>query len=742
MAHLRLPRFVAGGHLAAFLMFAAPLSLAAPLRLHLLDDRGSTIGSSIKVCVYRGVETICFEQSPYEVPTSMRDFDSLTAEGPSHGPIHLRRIDLRHEGTDELSVRIPRKAELAIQGLPADPITLSLYGSDDATFRKPAFRFENVKAMGLLIPAQRFVLALSDGRNAPDLQLLSAKPGSQYHIDYHRRPGWSLLFRSVATERAPVDGAAASLLSAAAPGKERELAKTVSDRDGLGTISGVTESYVTISVSAAGYLKTSAPGITAGRGTFTFREMALERGGYVKAEVTLDGTPATGSACQIASTQQKRDSGSRLPTAEVLAEVKVSKSGICETPRMAHGDYVFRVIPKDSGNSDDQSITLAEDQALDLEVKLRRYGVSGTVRRGEKPEAGALVFVTNDADFPGFPAGRSAPPDPLKLETDDEGRYDGTVWRSGRYTFTVASRSLAAAGTKTVDVGDDGAVVDFQLNEGDVSGVVVDQQNKPVPNAWVNLSFRVPGGWENRYGYGDEDGKFSFPLQEGGRLKLMAGKDGYKNSDEIELNVSPDQAPPPQMLVVSHLDTIDGHILWPDGNGAAGIGVATYDAAPGRAPINAGSVLTEPDGHFSVAKASGSTTRVFVTGLGCPLQVADIANDGQDVRLRCATISSSLEITMKKTDRTGVQDERVLLRWNGILIPREILSSHLIFLGMPDGTDSGGRLTIVALPPGNYDVFLQDASSEATISEGLQYGFISTVTLAPMETAELEVRLQ
>ncbi len=728
--------------LLAALLLLAPASQAAPLRLRLLDDRGKPITEPVKVCLYRGLETSCLERSPYEVPPSMQKFESLTAEGPAHGPINLNRSELAGPGPFELSVRIPRKGLLTIQGLPTDPVALSLYAGDDTTFRKPAFRFEHIEAAGLRIPAQRFVLALSEGRSAPDLQLLTVKPGAQYGIVYHRRPGWSLLFRSVGAGRAPVARAEAILLSAAAPGKEKEISKSTSDLDGLGTVSGVVEPFATLSLSAAGYLAESAPGLTAARGTFTFREVVLERGGNVKALVTLDGKAAAGAACQLASTQRKQDSGSRLPTADVLAESPVSVSGTCETPRLRHGDYVFRVIPRDSHNSDDQLVMLPEDGTVDLEVRLRRYSVSGTVRRGEKPEPGMLVFATNDADFPAFPAPRSAPPEPLKMETDEEGRFHGAVWRSGKYTFTVTTKAVVVAGTRTVEVGDDGAIVDLQLNEGDLSAVVVDQRDTPVPNAWVNASVRIPGGWDNRWGYADEAGQYSFPLEGGGPVKLIAGKDGYKNSDEVELNVSPDQTIPTQRLVVTKLDTIEGHVLWPDGSGASGIDVATYDATPNRAPIDAGSVLTEPDGHFSVARAPGGSTRVFVTGAGCPLQAADIANDSTDVRLVCAPVSSGLEATMKKSDGTPVQDEHVLLRWNGMVIPRAILKSHLTFLGMPDGTDGSGRLAIVALPPGNYDVFLQDSSSEATISEGLPYGFISTVTLPPMETAELEVRVE
>ena len=135
---------------------------------------------------------------------------------------------------------------------------------------------------------------------------------------------------------------------------------------------------------------------------------------------------------------------------------------------------------------------------------------------------------------------------------------------------------------------DDGAVVDFQLNEGDMPVVVVDQRDTPVPKAWVNASVRIPAGWDNRWGYADEAGRYSFPLEGAGPVKLIAGKDGYRNSDEIELDISPDQAVPPQKLVVTKLDTIEGHVLWPDGSGAQGIGVSTYDDRPAGRPSRPG----------------------------------------------------------------------------------------------------------------------------------------------------------
>lgn len=552
-------RIVPAWHLGVFLGLMASPTVAAPLRLRLLDDRGTPIEASVKVCLHRGLDTVCVEKLPYEVPASMQDFDSLTAEGPEHGPIHVRRGDLVNTEAGDTSVRISRKAFLTVKGLPSDPISLSLYSGDDSTFRKPAFRFENVKAPGLWIPAQRFVLALSDGRNAPDLQLLTAKPGGKSSVVYHRQPGWSLLFRSLGTTRAPVKGATAILLSAAAPGNERELRKTTSDSDGLGVLTGVTQPFATLSISGAGYLKSATPGLTAGRGTFAFREVALERGGNVSAVVTLDAEPAVGAVCQLVSTQAKPTTGVRLRSAEVFTETRVSQDGKCQTPRFRHGDYVFRVIPKGANNSSDEVITLAEDQTLELEVKLRRYSVSGTVRRGRKPAPGALVFVTNNEDYPAF--GRTAPPEPLKLEADEDGHYGGVVWKRGLYSFTVANKALVAGALKEADVGLDGATVDFELNDDDISGVVVDQDDQPIVDCFVNLAKTVPGGLDNTWAWTDETGRFTFPLEGSGHIELTAEKIGYRDAEPVSLDISAEAAVPPQRIVLERLDRIEGHVL-------------------------------------------------------------------------------------------------------------------------------------------------------------------------------------
>jgi hypothetical protein len=735
-----LNRFVLGAVLLS--LTSAPVA-GAVSRLRLQDDRGKQIQGPVKVCLSRGLETTCLDEPPYLIPPSMRVFDSLTAEGPEHGPVHLITVDSKTTGSEEYTVSLPRKALLVVSGIPQEPMTLSLYSRDSDSFRKPSYRYERPAISRIRIPAQDFLMSLSEGQNAPDLQFLSAEPGKKYSISYHPRRGWSVLLRCLSSgTRKPVAKATIVALSASIPGSERELGRSVTERDGLVAISGIAEAYATMSMSADGYLKRSVYGVKAGPGTFGFREELLERGGSIKAHVTLDGEPAVGASCRLVSTRSKREPGRRLPTSVVLSENRVGEDGTCTTPSFPQGDYIFRVIPKGAANGDDESIVIWEEQTRELEVKLRQIEVRGTVRRGEKPEVGAVVWIMNEEDAETSPSGRSAPPEILKAETDEDGHYRGHVWRLGKYDFTVANRADMAAASKSIEVGSDGVTVDFQLNDSDISGIVVDQDDKPVAEAWVNLEQPVSGGRQTRYGISDNSGQFHYSMEGAGPVRLLAGKKGYRKADPVDLNVSPDATVPPVTMAVTRLDSLDGQVVSATGSPMPGVRVATYQAVSGRAPDAAGDALTDADGQFSVPRALGPSSRVFVTGPGCPLQALDVVNDDEKKTFQCTPVSSGLEVTIKKADETPVQDEHVLFRWNGLLVPRVVLNSHLTLLGMPTGTDGSGRITIVALPPGDYDVFLMSGSSEATISGGLQYGFVSTVHLDPMTTVEVEAHVQ
>jgi hypothetical protein len=78
----------------------------------------------------------------------------------------------------------------------------------------------------------------------------------------------------------------------------------------------------------------------------------------------------------------------------------------------------------------------------------------------------------------------------------------------------------------------------------------------------------------------------------------------------------------------------------------------------------------------------------------------------------------------------------VILRVGGIVVPRGVLSNHLVQMGLPADADGSGHLVLPNLAPGIYGLFFAGLAMEGSIAAGVQKGFLATVPLAPMDTAE------
>ena len=233
----------------------------------------------------------------------------LRVEGPDHGPASLRYGDLEaREG--RLLARVPRKALLQIEKLPADLLTVSVYDQRAPSFDKPLFSAKSVGPDGIKIPAGDFLVSLSSGRQAPDLHLLSAAPGSVTRVEYRPRRGWSLVLRCRgARDRQPLASSSVSLESVLgydAPNRLIEEQKT--GEDGLAIFSGLLGRTVDAGVRHSEYLSQKVQGLSAAPGALAFREVVLEEGGRLRVKVLVEGRAQEGVGCKIVDPQAAKDS--------------------------------------------------------------------------------------------------------------------------------------------------------------------------------------------------------------------------------------------------------------------------------------------------------------------------------------------------------------------------------------------------------------------------------------------------
>lgn len=705
--------------------------------LSLLDDRGRPLDAPVQVCFVRELETECTDVGRQGVSgIALRPFELLRVEGPEHGPVTVRRAELGVNDNGGFRLAVPRKARLAIAGLPEETVVLSLYAVDDPEARQPRFRYELEGEGELRVPAGGHLASLSRRGFAPDLHALSALPGGDLRIRYRESDGWSLALRLVSPEDdSPVPGASVEVVPTSDfDDHVREPVRRRTDALGFALFSGLTEHLVRAVVRHPDLAETEVQGLFATPGTFDLRHVTAERGGTVEARIRVDGEAAAGAECAIVRDAGPDEAGHAV--IEPVQHVEADADGACRIEHVVPGVRFLRVHP-DRGSSSvvDRQVQVISEQVIPVDVDLATIQLTGTVLRGAEPAGPGYEIGINHF----LPAGPGGSRDEIAhATTDDEGAFHAVLWTPGDYYLLLSGPSGVPFTSKRAYLEEPVEEVNFLLSEREIRGRVVDQDGEPVEEIPVSLTWNRSAHVGART---DAAGEFSFPLgSEEGDASLSARGAGYAPSEVVHRTVVNGAPIPPVTLTVRELERIRGR-LTAGGAPVANGRVWSFRATPGGAPTTLGFDRTGPEGTFEAPPAPGAATWLYASGPGCPLEVHEVAPPippGQ-VELRCGSIPAGLRLRLLGGDGSPLDRRSLILRHEGRVIPRDVLRDHLAVLGVPAATDGRGWLVLPALAPGDYELYLGDASNEATVAQGLRHGFLAAVTLVPQRVHELEI---
>ncbi len=726
--------------------------MASPLFVQLVDDRGQAIVDPLRVCFQLALHSDCTNVVGGRV-RAPEDFAAIAVEGDGHGPATVARQALSLASDGGLRAEVPRKAQLTVERSEeaARPgterraaMTVSLYSPASPEFRTPAWRATLAPGETTLrVPAGSFVVSLGAGDAAPDLQRLAAQPGGKVRLRYRPRHGWSLLVRvRSAVDGRAVGSAAVRLSELRGFGQSGStLSAMASGNDGLAFLVGLQANLASLSVQHAGYLPARLAGISAGSGTFAFRDVPLDVGGRVIAHLSTHGRPLADARCRIDAIDVAAPAAREAST--TLWQGTSDPGGTCRSAQLPAGGYKLRVKLADGGLAS-RWVTVSEGQDDDEDLALLASRISGVVSRGHQPVAGYRVQA---AKIPyGGPAGARME-DAGAAESDEAGSYSLTVWSPGTYSLALKTPAGAAvAGRRTVTVtGDDTQTVDFTLDSSAITGKVIDPEGRPAPGAWVGLIFSQ-GAVKTTTG---DDGTFELDSQVEGAATVEAGKAGFGGADPVQVQMGPDAPIAPLTLTLKRKSTLHGTVLSAAGAPVAGALVTSvYATAAGVQPY--GTAVSGGDGSFDLEIGDGAP-RAFVSGPGCPLSLFDLtltadsaSTDGTTDAaapnlLRCPAEPAVLALAFVDPAGRPVAHSSVILRAGGTIVPQRILAGHLQQLGLPADSDGSGQLVLAGLAPGDYDLFLGSASSEGAIAAGVQGGALGSVTLLPLRTTELQV---
>jgi hypothetical protein len=161
-------------------------------------------------------------------------------------------------------------------------------------------------------------------------------------------------------------------------------------------------------------------------------------------------------------------------------------------------------------------------QETGVQVHLSPIRVHGTVRLGTKPARGFhLTIFSDDAVIPG----RGGEDAVTAATTDEEGEYEATLWSAGKYSLSLTNPRGTPATAKWQDLEPPEEVIDFQLDEASVSGIVEDQAGKAVEGAAVVLRWQGSDNTSTRVAFSAADGTFQFPMVASGPAALQAHRE-------------------------------------------------------------------------------------------------------------------------------------------------------------------------------------------------------------------------
>ncbi|MEA2599546.1 MAG: hypothetical protein QOF89_538 [Acidobacteriota bacterium] len=709
-----------------------PAPAGPPIGLR--DDRGEPISSPLEICFRTDLRSDCVALKAGDDFTPPAGWRSLRIEGPDHGPASFQAEDFAPGSDGSPRLRIPRKALLKIEKLPAEPLTVSLYDQEATSFDKPRVKVSGVGPEGVRIPAGELIVSLTSGRKAPDLHRLAVLPGALASLQYQPRPGWSLIVRSSSTRtRQPVEAAVISLEGVQGYDvPNRPAGEQTTGAAGLALFSGLAGRRIDAAVRHEDFLPRKVQGLSAPPGGLAWREIALEEGGRIRARVRTRGQAREGAQCRMIDLRSPVSANAETWKPQVLYEGRADRNGICLTGRVHAGTYHLSVRLGEGRAALERDVVVAEGLDTDEELSFSEIKVRGTVTRGDRPAPGLTISVLESQEDP------QTIMEVARAKSGEEGGYEVALAKPGRYTFWLhTSPEAPPIAERSERVEEDGeTTVDFSLETATVHGKVVDEEGQPIEAARVKLRWNVSTETFQRT---DPQGKFEFFLEGPGHGEVTARKKGYRESPFQEVDLKDETELAPLVVVLTREKPFRGTLSSAAGQPVAGGWVGSMRGYYGDEPIRFSNGRTDAAGQFEVPVVDGGPNRLFASGPGCPLSIFEPLDANGELALRCQGQPATLDVTLTDAAGRPVPNASILLRRGNVIIPRTLLFQHLLFLGVRPETDASGRIVMPNLAPGDYDVFVADPVSEGMIEAGSRTGYLTSTRLSPLTTTELQL---
>ncbi|MEZ6185149.1 MAG: carboxypeptidase regulatory-like domain-containing protein [Planctomycetota bacterium] len=490
-------------------------------------------------------------------------------------------------------------------------------------------------------------------------------------------------------------------------GASAQLAATT-DAEGRAQLSPLGPGEYTLEASHADYAPRSVPLAVGPQGAGPLR-IELKAGGTLRGRaLEADGTPLVG---QIMVTQR-----GTLEKNDGTQQGELDAEGAFEVGRLASGDYDVHFMDLAAAfNGSARIVLLGSFSVRSGETVTREFrcepeaevgALQGVLLQGSEPVAGRMVQARSEDGTSVWGGGL------LWVNTDEEGRFEHTSVRPGRYVV-----SSSGTGEVVVDVrGGATAQVELRIKQGVIAGRVVDQLGAPLSGARVHLRPFDSRDFDlislQNQVTSDASGGFSIDTLPPGRYVLAATGLGLGSAPAREVTLGDGQSLVDLELRLEPSPEVHLQVLGEDGAPLQGAEVSFYAGALAAhsAMLDLGSThRTGPGGELLLDELVPGdyvfAARSALSGVAASGRVHVGPGDDVDLTLRLQA-PGSVEVA-------GPPQAALRVRLADAELPAPLGMSQLF-----SSTSGGGQATLSGLPAGRYVIEATAPGGEVRRWEG------------------------
>jgi hypothetical protein len=377
----------------------------------------------------------------------------------------------------------------------------------------------------------------------------------------------------------------------------------------------------------------------------------------------------------------------------------------------------------------EEAIDLSNGIDRDMTFDLDPITVTGTVYLGGEP---AVAEVTFELD-------RKVQ---AKLLTGADGRYEAILWRTGLYDATVKLSGDPGQPfvDPVVDIEDD-RTLDFRLPANRIVATIIDAvTTRPIPRATVGVNSQYEDSVRATIAIGaryetDDAGKLVLPRLRPGPTEIVAGAEGYEESEPQRFTIEPDTSAKEIVVALRPRDVSARiTILLPDGRPALGAEACAFTGPTfQRAGCHS---VTSTEGTLDAPGVSGNDGLMIVRHLAAGTLAVALDQLPDTLRLPPPAPDALVIHTERSTGET-IPFALLTIWINGFRLT-DVAAAYATW-NISALTDSGGRWVARNLPASPVRVLATKRVSPVQIASG-SYDSLATAVQSPWPAGTVPVR--